>query len=536
MNKKTLQKQNKDLRIKLANLKVKKEISELRLQDEITALSKEVRNKNGQIKMLQEYIADGENKIDNMAERLSAKDKEIAKLHNEVAALRNQRDKFKAMLNKNSTNSSKPPSTDGFREAKAASTRRKSGKKPGGQLGHPGHTVIPFLNPTKIVEKKPSAICSCGGQINCQIQYTPKQLVDISIEVEIVEERRFDGQCETCGKFHHGELSEAFVNPVQYGSNVKALVAILNGYGNVPVNKTVEILSGISGGVLNLSEATVVNIQKGLAENLHETIEMIKQRLIACNVLGADETGCRINGKLNWIQVFSNSQYTLFGVNKKRGDLYADDMDILELFTGILVHDHFKTYYGYKLISHAECNVHILRYLKAVIEIMKHSWATDLAKFLREANKLKKHYQSMGRHSINENELNSIFARYDKILEEGKAQYAEATKNKKSIPYYNDERLLLKRLTEYKEEHLRFLTNFEVPFDNNGSERGARFFKNKIKVSGGFRSNEGARTYVKIASLISTLRKQDANVYLTIIDIFNGNPPTFDSVYSSDAG
>ncbi len=536
MNKMILEMRNKDLKVRLENLTAKKEITELQLQDEIDALSQKVREKDGQIKMLQDYIASIEQEIDSMKKELVEKDKKIEKLQKTDVALRNQIDKLKVSLNKNSINSSKPPSTDGFREAKASSTRRRSGKKPGGQPGHRGHTAKYFPNPTEIVEKKPPAICSCGGHINCGTNYTPKQTVDIKIELEIVEERRFDGQCEICGMFHHGDFSETFVNPVQYGSNVKAFIAILNCYGNVPVNKTVEILNGISGGVLNLSEGTVVNIQKNLAEKLNETIEIIKHRLIACNVLGADETGCRINGKLNWIQIFSNNQFTLFGLNEKRGSLYADGMDVLALFTGILVHDHFKAYYKHELMSHAECNAHILRYLQAVIEIMKHPWATEMAELLRELNKLKKDYLALGINSIDEDELNSIHARYDKILEEGNAQYEAAIKNKKSIPYYNDERLLLKRLTEYKEEHLRFLTNFEVPFDNNGSERDARFFKNKIKVSGGFRSAEAASNYIIIASLISTLRKHDANVYLTINDIFNGNTPKFESVYSSGAG
>ena len=131
-------------------------------------------------------------------------------------------------------------------------------------------------------------------------------------------------------------------------------------------------------------------------------------------------------------------------------------------------------------------------------------------------------------YSIDEKELDCISARYDEILETGKAQYAAATENKKNISYFNDERLLLKRLGEYKQEHLRFLTNFDVPFDNNGSERGARFFKGKLKVAGCFRSEEGVRNYAKIASLISTLKKQGANVYISINDIYNGILPSFD--------
>ncbi|MDO9565919.1 MAG: IS66 family transposase [Candidatus Desulfaltia sp.] len=528
MKKELLQKQIKDLRVRLSNLAMKKEMAEEVLHEKLTSLSIELCGKDSQIKMLQQYIADREKKVDELSETLCAKDKEIKKLTDEVTALRDQRDKLKAMLSKNSANSSKPPSTDGFRKAKAQSSRQQRGKKPGGQWGHPGRTIEFFQNPTKIIEKKPEAICSCGGVVQCNDEYIPKQVADIKVVVDVVEERVYSGRCECCGKIHHGEFSEGFVNPVQYGSHVKTFVAFLTGYGNVTVNKTVDILNGISGGALHLSEGTVVNFQKSLAKKIQQPLEIIKQRLIQCNVLGADETGCRVNGKLNWIQVFSNNQYTLFGFNKKRGDLYADDMDILDLFTGILVHDHFKSYYGYKLMTHAECNAHILRYLQAVIEIMKHPWATDLAELLRDANKLKKHYLAMRRYSMEQIELNSLFARYDDILEAGKAQYAAATENKKNISYFNDERLLLVRLGEYKEEHLRFLTNFDVPFDNNGSERDARFFKGKLKVAGCFRSEEGAKNYVKIASLISTLRKQGANVYVTINDIFNGILPSFD--------
>jgi len=350
MTKQMLQRQAKDLKIKLSNLSIQREISEGLLREEISSFSKKLRIKDSQIKMLQQYIADCEKKIEELMERGAAKDKKISKLTDEAAALRDQRDKFKAMLNKDSSTSSKPPSTDGFKKAKASSLRKKSGKKPGGQKGHPGHTIEPFQKPTKIIEKKPKTACSCGGVVQCADEYTAKQVADIKIIVDVVEERVYSGRCDSCSKLHSGEFSEGFVNPVQYGTNVKTLIAYLNGYGNVSINKTVDIINGISGGALHLSEGTVVNFQRSLSQKIQQPLEIIKQRLIQCNVLGADETGCRVNGKLNWIQVFSNSQYTLFGFNKKRGDLYADDVDILDLFTGILVHDHFKSYYGYALI------------------------------------------------------------------------------------------------------------------------------------------------------------------------------------------
>lgn len=535
MTKKILEKQVKDLKVRLSNLSIKKEMSEELLREQNISLSKKLRDKDEQIKMLQQYIADCEKKIDELTEALSAKDKKIEELTNEAVALRDQTDKFKAMLSKDSTNSSKPPSTDGFQKAKTSSLRKPSGKKPGGQLGHPGHTIEPFPNPTKIIEKKPQATCFCGGPVQYGNKYTSKQVVDFKIATEVVEERVFSGQCNICGKIHHGKFSEEFVNPVQYGSNVKTIIALLNGYGNLSINKTVDIINGISGGALQMSEGTVVNLHKSLAKKIQQPIETIKQQLIQCNVLGADETGCRVNGNLNWMQVFSNSLYTLFGCNKKRGDLYADDVDILDLFTGTLIHDHFKSYYGYTLITHAECNAHILRYLKAVIEIMKHPWAKEMSELLRDSNKLKKHYLAMDQNFIDEDELNNISTQYDKILEAGKAQYEAAIKNKKDISYFNDERLLLIRLEKYKQEHLRFLADFQVPFDNNASERCVRFFKNKLKVAGCFRSEEGAHNYAQIASIFSTMKKQNINIYMSINDIFNGILPELVSKRSIDS-
>jgi transposase len=523
-----LQRLNEDLRTRLSNLKIQKEIVEASLQEKDSVHLKELREKDKVIKMLQEHIATLEDMVDKYKEEQAANGKHIKELNEKIEELRDQRDKLKAMLNKDSTNSSKPPSSNGFKTAKAKSTREKSGKKTGGQPGHHGHTINPFPNPNQIIEKKPQETCSCGGMVHCDDDYASKQVVDIRVSVNVVEERVYNGCCVQCGKKHSGTFSEGLVNPVQYGPNVKALIAYLNGYGNLPLNKTVDIINGISAGALNLSEGTIVNFQRSLAEKIQQPLETIKQQLILCNVLGADETGCRVNGKLNWFQIFSNSQYTLFGLNKKRGDLYANDMDLLELFTGILVHDHFKSYYGYKQMTHAECNAHILRYLNAVIEIMKHPWATEMAGLLRDANKLKKECLAMGKSSLDESELAEIFARYDRILEAGEAQYKAAIEGKKNISNYNDERLLLKRLKEYKEEHLRFLADFAVPFDNNGSEQCARFLKNKIKVIGCFRSEEGAKNYAKIASLISTLKKQGANLYLAIFDIFNGVLPTLD--------
>jgi transposase len=343
----------------------------------------------------------------------------------------------------------------------------------------------------------------------------------------ITEERVYTGHCAQCGRKHSGEFSEGYVNPVQYGAGVKAMMASLNAYANVTNNKTAEFFKSVTGGLISISDGTVVNILHELSKELEETIATIRARLIESNVLHADETGFRVHGSLDWMQIFCNESYTLFGHNEKRGGLCVENDEILLFFTGVLVHDHFKTYYSYEHITHAECNAHILRYLEAIIKIQQHAWAQEMASFLRTTLHKKKELLAAGCPSFSEEEVLEIRNRYFEILAIGQAEYDKAVEGKKSITYYNDERCLLKRLREYADQHLLFIADFRVPFDNNPAEQGARFLKSKKKSAGCFRSQKGAGDYARVASLIATLRKQRLNVFQTIRDVFNGIPPPF---------
>src|SRR5659263_364822 len=178
MTKEMLEKQIKELRARLSNFSTKREMSEDMLREKIKSLSSELCDKDDQVRMLQQYIAEREKKVDELMETLSFKDKEIEKLTDEIAALRDQRDKFKAMLSKDSANSSKPPSTDGFRKAKATSLRERSGKKPGGQFGHPGRTIQFYPEPNIIIEKNGETPRSCQGMHQLGQEYRPKQESD----------------------------------------------------------------------------------------------------------------------------------------------------------------------------------------------------------------------------------------------------------------------------------------------------------------------------------------------------------------------
>jgi transposase len=433
------------------------------------------------------------------------------------------------MLKKNSSNSNKPPSTDPlFNNAKANNEKIKSGKKVGGQLGHKGHRLTPSPCPDVIIEKMPPDLCtSCGGDVIIIDGFESRQIMDIEVTVTVTEERAHRGQCEKCSLELSGDFSEGFNSHVGYGSNVKAAVAMLNADANVPIHKTAVFISSLTQGRINMSDGTIVNITAELAKKFGPTVQDIVLALASCGMLNVDETGVRVNGNLTWMQIISNENYSLYGRSLKRGSLNDVMNSLIMLFTGVLVHDHLKSYYGFNHLSHAECNVHILRYLKAVSEIMKHPWAKEMADLLVDANKRKKELIEAGFSGMDEDEFAAICGNFINILDRGQNEYDSAIDGKKNITYYEEERRLLNRLRKYMDEHLCFLSNFKVPFSNNGAEHGARHVKGKQKTSGGFRSDGGVDNYAVIASVIATLRKQGMHIFSAIRDAFQGACPTF---------
>jgi transposase len=447
--------------------------------------------------------------------------KKIAEFEDKVAILEGR-------MKKDSTNSSKPPSTDGLKKPRIYSTREPSGKKPGGQPGHVGHFPKLPAEKVTIIERKEGVCPHDGGKIKFGDKYQSRKNIDIEIVMHITEERAYEGECEICGKHYTAPFSSQFTAPVSYGSNMKSLISLLNEYGNVSDFKTAEIASSLCGDKINMSPGTVVNIRTALARKLQDTVDAIKQKLIDSGLLCVDETGVRVNGRLNWVSVYSNDWYTLFEHNKKRGDHCKDEDGILFLFTGILMHDHFKSYYKNRLLTHAECNQHILRYLKSVIEIQAHEWAKDMTKFLLDAKALKDERIAAGENCLSPEELSELEHQYNAILDKGDAEYRAAIDGKNNIKRFREELCLLRRLREYMDEHLRFLSNFAAPFGNNSSEQSVHIMKGKTNVSGGFRSEEGAKNHMIIASVITTIKKQKKNVFKMIKDTFNGSPPKLD--------
>lgn len=485
-------------------------------------------------KSFEKQMNDMNKKFNEVCDQLAIANKTIVKLKDEIKELKKTNislkddlkkanatiTDLKARLNKDSNNSSKPPSSDGFKK-KIHNRRIKTDKSIGGQLGHAGKRLTFFENPTNIIDKQIKT-CTCGGSVGNHVYLSKKQLVDIRVLVDITEERIYKGYCEKCGKVHTATFSDGYINDVQYGNHLKALTTMLLNEGMVSINRIKDIISSLTNNIINLSEGTIVNFNSSLSSKSEALIEEIKNNLIKANIINCDETGVRINGKLNWLHTVTNDSYTYYANHKKRGIEAMNDMEILTYFVGTMIHDHWKSYYDFNQMTHSECNSHIIRYIEEIIDIFNRKGAKEFLEFLINLNNEKKDAVLNDEKCFSENILKEKEDEYIDILNRWQEEFLEYAKDKTS-KCLSDERNLIKRLIEYKQQHLEFIRNFDVSFDNNLAERALRMIKAKIKISGGFRSEGGAIAFANIRSIISTAKKQKKNVFNTIKNIFDND-------------
>jgi transposase len=417
-------------------------------------------------------------------------------------------------INKDSSNSSKPPSQDGF--SKICNSREKTGKKPGGQTGHPGHVPVLFENPTTIINHRQER-CGCGGTVIYPEEYEVKQLVELEMRANITEHRAYKGVCESCKATIPNDMPLDDI--ITYGESVKAFVAMLSCEGLVSINRIKTMLYEMTGGTIALSEGTIAKWNKDLSGYLAPFIKEVKEKLLTQPVLHKDETGIRVDNSLQWLHGLSNETYTLYFSSKKRGNEADREIDILPAYSGVLVHDHLKGLYSFTC-THAECNAHILRYLKSAAETKNRAWPVLMIEFLTEAHNMVKEHKAKNIPALEEAVLVEYNARYDTILEQGWGEFLQSEQK----DYNGEDMKLLRRLKEYKREHLRFLSDFQVPFDNNLAERDLRMIKSKTKVSGCFRGKAGGAVFATIKSYTSTLKKNSRNIFDGLKAVFLGVP------------
>jgi len=314
---------------------------------------------------------------------------------------------------------------------------------------------------------------------------------------------------------------------VQYGPRVHTWASYFTNQHHIPVERTTEIFDDLV--QHRVSEATVLKASEQLGRYIEPSTQAVQGMLREAEVLHVDESGLRVMGKLHWLHVASTDKLTSYEVHAKRGQEAMEEAGILGEFRGTAVHDHWRPYFTYDECDHALCNAHHLRELRFIATQYQQSWANDMAKLLLEIKAAVEATPAPAMR-LSPPALEAFAKRYDAVVQAGfeanpapRPTTEEAVKKRgrpKQPPPVN----LLIRLRDFKDAVLAFMSDFRIPFDNNQGERDIRMVKVKQKVSGGFRTLEGAKCFGRIRGYISTARKHAKNVFEAIRDAFDGSP------------
>lgn len=430
-------------------------------------------------------------------------------------------------LGLNSSNSSKPPSSDPNRKKK---TRKKTGKKPGGQKGHKGSRLEKVDNPNVVEELKVDKRRLPKGEYK-EVGFESRQVFDIRISCEVTEYRAEILEDQD-GNQYVAEFPKGVTQSTQYGSGVKAHAVYMSQFQLLPYDRIRDYFADQMG--MPLSAGSLFNFNQCAYVALESFETMARLKLIEAALAHADETGINVNGKRLWLHCFSTDLWTLLFPHEKRGTEAMDEFGILPDFKGILCHDHWKPYFTYACL-HALCNAHHDRELTHAFEQDAQQWAKDMQKLLEEINQkvqdaggvisdyLQKKYRTKYRDILNEAEKECP----PPDTKRKKGQRGRIKKSKS--------RNLLERLRDYEDDVLRFMTSDIVPFTNNLGENDIRMTKVQQKVSGCFRSMEGARFFCRIRSYLITCRKHGISPTTALDLLFQGKLPDFDSYLTISA-
>lgn len=426
-------------------------------------------------------------------------------------------------LNLNSSNSSKPPSTEGFKRNNTKSLREKSGKKQGGQSGHKGNGLKMTDVPDKEILHLPETCSLCGESlVNVEESSREKrQVIDIPKIISFITEHIVvTKECPHCKAKAKKTFPAGIENNIQYGNSIKSLMTYITQYQLLPHKRAAEFISDICG--VNISEATIVNTNNHLYDLLKQAEEKTKNLLLESPLVHKDETGIFINGKLNWLHGTSTERATYYQAHPNRGSKAMDEDDFLPKYEGIVAHDFWKPYFNYEKISHSLCNAHLLRELKSVSEENCQAWSGKLIELLLEINNSVLKAKVLNLLELSSEEQKRFLSEYDKLIHEGFYFNTKTEKNGhkrgrgKQSKVFN----LLTRFTNFKTDILRFMQDFKAPFTNNQAERDIRMVKVKQKISGTFRSVQGSKTFCRIRGYISTLKKNKTSVFDEILNAF----------------
>ena len=450
------------------------------------------------------------------AERIEQLEATVQTLRAEVAELRQR-------LGQNSQNSSKPPSSDSpFAKPAPKSLRRKSGRRPGGQPGHPGSTLTLVDNPDERLRHEPGPCTGCGADLAGapEVGVERRQVFDLPpMAVHVTEYQLIARRC-ACGTTTCGSAPEGVTAPVQYGPRIAAIILYLYVGQFLSKKRTAQALAELF--ATPVSEGTVATMSQRAAEGLSEFLTQVGDRIAQAEVAGFDETGLRVAGALHWVHCARTGKYTLITCHPKRGRKGIDDAGILTRFHGVAVHDAWAPYDSYVDVEHQLCCAHALRELQAVTDTAAEGdwcWATQAADALTALQQLVSDATAASADTVDAAALDRQIQLYRSAAQIGITQTAA-----RSNTVMKRHNALARRLLDRQDDYLRFTTDWRIPPDNNGSERDIRMIKLRQKISGCQRTLTGAKQFCAIRSYLSTAAKHGKHFFEVLVMLAEGHP------------
>jgi transposase len=455
--------------------------------------------------------------------RLVAANAEQASL---IATLNARVAELERRLGKDSSNSSRPPSSDGLGKPPAPRRRQRGGRAVGKQPGAPGAHLAQVSDPDEVVVHRPVVCGGCGGDLTLApvTGVEARQVFDLP-EVRLwVCEHRAERRACACGQVTAGVFPSQARAAACYGAAVRGLAGYLMGGHHLPVERAAQVLGDALGA--SVSAGMLAGLAAEAAGGLGGFVERVRERLVGAEVAHFDETGARVAGRLHWVHSASTELLSLFTVHAKRGMVAMDAAGVLPGFHGVAVHDGWSPYWRYPKATHALCAAHLLRELEGVAELPAQGWAAELAEWFTIACAKTTDARDSATDRLEATVLADLTDRYDRILATGRAANPLPPRppGRRRRRRRSPAACLLERLDAHRGEVLRFLQDLRVPPTNNLAERDIRMVKLQQKISGCWRTLDGAQAFLTVRSYISTARKHGINPLVALRRLFEGDP------------